>query len=646
MSEPAPATEALQLLKQFWGFNSFREGQERAVNAILGGRDTLVILPTGGGKSLCYQLPAILRDGLTLVISPLIALMEDQVKQLNGKGIRAASINSTMSMRQVEQHLVNARNNMYDLLYCSPERLETQIFQNELEQLSVSLVAIDEAHCISEWGHQFRPSYRRIREALQQLDDSVPWIALTATATPEVRKDILEMLALREPEIVIGGFNRPNLHWWVRHTERKREKLIEMVNRATRDPGPGLIYAGTRRSCEDLARLLRDNGHSAQAYHAGLSAEKRHEIQKAWLNDQLAWVVSTNAFGMGIDKKDCRYVFHYIMPASMEAYYQEAGRAGRNGQPAFPILLYKDSDFDRLSRLIKQNYPEKTELMRIYSALCDSLDLAVGSNMEEPEQVNLEDVSRRSELSEKRILAGLRILDQLGLVELITDYQPEIGVHFIIGQDSIADFISRTNNPAKGEFVDHLYRIFGPESLYKHQFLKLDYLTDKLQVSRNKIVKGLTVLQREQILMFEDRHNQPLVIIPEERTSSLPYSAQQLDWYRNILLEKLQMVLGYVHTRECRSKYIRTYFGETNVPRFCGKCDNCLARLQNNKKEIKAVDVRRCYELIEEEPKTAEKLVQYSGYSPGLVKHILEILLREELITNSEEDPTLFHICP
>ncbi len=645
MSESAPSTEALQILKQFWGFDSFREGQERAVNAVLEGRDTFVILPTGGGKSICYQLPAVLNDGLTLVISPLIALMEDQVKQLNVKGIRAASINSTQSMRQVEQHLVNARNNMYDLLYCSPERLETQIFQNELEQLHVSLIAIDEAHCISEWGHQFRPSYRRIRDAFQQLDESVPWIALTATATPEVRKDILEMLALQEPEIVVGGFNRPNLHWWVRHTERKREKLVEMVNRTKRDPGTGLIYAGTRRTCEDIARLLRDNGHTAQAYHAGLPADKRHQIQKSWLEDELTWVVSTNAFGMGIDKKDCRYVFHYMMPASIEAYYQEAGRAGRNGEPAFPILLFKDSDFQRLRGLIKHNYPEKTELTRIYSALCDSFDLAVGSNMEEAEQVNFEDIARRSELAEKRILAGLRILDQLGLVELITDYQPEIGVHFIIGQDSIADFISRTNNSAKGEFVDHLYRLFGPESQHKLQFLKLEYLTDKLQVSRNKIVKGLTVLQREQILNFEDRSNKPLIIIPEERSSTLPYSNQQLDWYRNILLEKLQMVRGYVQTRECRSRYIRTYFGETDVPRFCGKCDNCIARLPGNKKDVKAENVSRCYELIEQEPRTAETLVKYSGYSPHLVKHILEILLREELITNLADDPTLFQIC-
>ena len=643
MADPALSNEALIILKKYWGFDSFREGQGKAVSAILEGRDTFVILPTGGGKSLCYQVPAVLKDGLTLVISPLIALMEDQVSQLNARGIPAAAINSTQSMFDVEQHLVNARNNMYNLLYCSPERLESQIFQNELQQLPLSLVAIDEAHCISEWGHQFRPSYRKIRDSLQQIDPAVPWIALTATATPEVRKDILELLALREPEIVAGGFNRPNLKWWVGYTERKREKLIEMVKRAEREPGAGLIYTSTRRSTEDLARILRDNGFNAEAYHAGLPADKRQKIQNDWLHDNLTWVVSTSAFGMGIDKKDCRYVFHYVVPSSIEAYYQEAGRAGRDGAPAFPILLYKDADYHRIRGLIEHSYPGKEELNRIYSALCDSFDIAVGSEMEEAEQVGLSDLAHRSELPEKRILAGLRVLNQLGLIEMISNYQPEIGVQFLIGQESIGDFISNTQNTAKAEFVDHLYRLLGPESLHHRIFLKVDYLLDKLQMSKNKLVKGLTVLQREQFLLFEDRDNKPLVVLTEHRHDRLPYTAQQLEWYRNILLRKLQAVQGYANTRECRSRYIRMYFGETDVPRFCGKCDNCLNLLENGD-DIKAENVRRCYELISQSPSTSEDLVKYSGLSPGLVKHILKILLREELITDSSDDPGVFQI--
>ncbi|HKI47459.1 MAG TPA: C-terminal helicase domain-containing protein, partial [Balneolales bacterium] len=392
-----------------------------------------------------------------------------------------------------------------------------------------------------------------------------------------------------------------------------------------------------------LARILRDNGFKAEAYHAGLPAAKRQQIQKNWLDDNLTWVVSTNAFGMGIDKKDCRYVFHYMIPSSMEAYYQEAGRAGRDGEPAFPILLYKDSDYRRIRGLIEHSYPGKEELNRIYSALCDSFDIAVGSDMEEADQVDLHNLAHRSELSEKRILAGLRVLNQLGLIELISNYQPEMGIRFLIGQDSILDFISNTHNVAKSEFIDHLFRLFGPESLHQRIFLKVDYLRDKMGISKNKLLKGLTVLQREQILQFEDRANNPLVFLTDPRQERLPYTAQQLEWYRNILLQKLNAVQGYANTRECRSRYIRIYFGETDVPRFCGKCDNCLNLLEKDS-DIKAENVRHCYGLISNSPSTSEDLVKYSGFSPALVKHILKILLREELITDSADDPGVFRI--
>ncbi len=643
--EPPLLDNALAILKKFWGHDRFRDGQETAVLSVLEGKDTLIILPTGGGKSVCYQVPALLREGLTLVVSPLIALMEDQVKQLSGKGIRAAAINSMQSVREVEQHLINARNGMYDLLYCSPERLESSVFQHELSGLSLSLIAIDEAHCISEWGHQFRPAYRRIREALTDLDSSIPWMALTATATPEVRKDILEMLALRNPVVVAGGFDRPNLQWWVVETERKQEKLLEMVERASRNKDSGLIYTDTRRSSEDLARLLRDHGYQARSYHAGLPVTRRHDIQKAWLDDRLPWIVSTNAFGMGIDKDDCRYVFHYTMPASLEAYYQEAGRAGRSGKPAFPILLYQDPDFHRLQNIIKQNYPDKHRLNHLYATLCDSLEVPVGSNMEKAKPVGMAGLIQRSNLSEKEILAGLRLLNQLGLIELITDYQPELGVQFIIGQDAIIDFAATTLNRPKGDFVDRLYRLYGPESLHEYRFLKLEYLLDKLEISRNKLIKGIGVLQQEQILIFEEHNNAPLIALPEARYGSLPYSTGELESYRNILLEKLRFMQGYIHTKGCRSRYIRTYFGEENVPDFCGKCDNCRRRLQDQSiPEVKPQNIRLCYHLLKEKPRTARHLARDSGYSPKMIRHILEILLREELITDSPESPGLFSV--
>jgi len=326
MFEQAPKN-----LEKYWGYKSFRPGQDEAIRSVLEGRDTLVLFPTGGGKSLCYQVPATLLDGLTVVISPLVALMQDQVQQLKERGISATFINSTLSSWEIEQRLVNARNGMYKLLYCAPERLKTELWEAELPGLNIDLVAIDEAHCISEWGHDFRPSYREIRSSLEPVADSIRWIALTATATPEVRSDIIENLEFENPKIISKGFDRPNLKWWVVAAEKKKQKLLQAVQKAS-PKGSGLIYGGTRRNCEELAELIEDQlGIGTRAYHAGIEQLKRSEIQEQWLSGELPLVVATNAFGMGIDKADCRYVIHYQMPYSLEAYYQEAGRAGRDG---------------------------------------------------------------------------------------------------------------------------------------------------------------------------------------------------------------------------------------------------------------------------------------------------------------------------
>ena len=347
--------QALEHLKEFWGYESFREGQDIAVKSVFSKNETLVLFPTGGGKSLCYQVPATVYDGMTLVISPLVALMQDQVQQLEDLGISATFINNTIPFYEVEQRLVNARNGMYKLLYCAPERLGTELFQNEMLNLNIDLVAIDEAHCISEWGHDFRPAYRDIRTNLQSISNNVSWIALTATATPEVRNDILENLQFENPEIVSLGFTRPNLKWWVIETSKTKEKMIQGVVRGSKK-GDGLIYGGTRKNCEYWAEFFTKKGLKAEAYHAGIESEKRKQIQNRWIAGETPLVVATNAFGMGIDKPDCRYVIHETMPFSIEAYYQEAGRAGRDGKEAYPILYYKPSDYSQAKSRIDREW--------------------------------------------------------------------------------------------------------------------------------------------------------------------------------------------------------------------------------------------------------------------------------------------------
>ncbi|MEX1062976.1 MAG: RecQ family ATP-dependent DNA helicase, partial [Balneolaceae bacterium] len=386
-------------LHEHWGYSSFRPGQEEAVRAVLEGRDTLVLFPTGGGKSLCYQAPALVFDGLTLVISPLVSLMQDQVGQLNRAGIRATYINSTVRGFEVEQRLINARNNMYRLLYIAPERLETTLWQNLAPELPVSLVAVDEAHCISQWGHDFRPSYRRIRERLHPVHPGAGWIALTATATPEVRKDILHNLDFKNPAVVASGFQRPNLRWWVNETAQKKKQLIRSVSRGV-EKGSGIVYAGTRAGCEKIADLLNRKKIAARPYHAGISGELRQEIQKEWLEGTFPVVVATNAFGMGIDKADCRFVIHYDMPFTLEAYYQESGRSGRDGREAYPILLYKKSDYDTGKSRLLRSYPDLKTLEVLYDVVCDELNLAAGSEQEEAQPVSAGALATRSSLDE------------------------------------------------------------------------------------------------------------------------------------------------------------------------------------------------------------------------------------------------------
>lgn len=339
-----PLTRARKVLRTHWGYDSFRPGQDKVMEAVMSGKDTLVLFPTGGGKSLCYQVPALLLDGLTIVLSPLVALMEDQVHQLTSKGIRATFINSTLSRAEVEQRLVNARNGMYRLLYMAPERLKTELWRAEKPQLPIRLVAIDEAHCISEWGHDFRPSYRTIRHDMGELPEDTRWMALTATATPEVRKDLLQTLEFRDPVIVTGRFSRPNLQWWVQQTSKREDLFVRAVKKGI-EKGSGIVYANRRRDCEEWAQMFSRMGIPAKPYHAGLEATERSAIQQQWIQNEIPLVVATNAFGMGIDKPDCRFVVHHTLPLSLEAYYQEAGRAGRDGAESFPVLIFKKNRY-------------------------------------------------------------------------------------------------------------------------------------------------------------------------------------------------------------------------------------------------------------------------------------------------------------
>lgn len=617
-------------LQHYWGYDSFRSGQDEAIRSVLEGKNTLVLFPTGGGKSLCYQIPATVLDGLTVVISPLIALMQDQVEQLKNAGISATFINSTISTREIEQRLVNARNGMYNLLYCSPERLNTDLWKAELPNLKIDLVAIDEAHCISEWGHDFRPEYRQIHPAFEPIADRITWLALTATATPEVRDDICDNLGFVDPAIISRGFDRPNLKWWVSETPKKDEKLLRAVKKAS-EKGPGLIYAGTRRNCVELARKIeRYVGLRAKAYHAGMSAQARRQIQQEWIEGTVPLVVATNAFGMGIDKADCRYVIHYQLPFSLESYYQEAGRAGRDGSESFPLLLFKGEDAIIAEQRIKDSYPRPQQLQLVYDAICDHFELAVGAEHESAEEVSLKALKKRTRFPFRIIRSSLKVLNRLGVIELFDYITPQIGIHFIAGQDYLRGRIEDQQNLRKSTFIDTLYRQYGPEAFGEMKYLPFNYVQQKLDLSPNAVKKGLGVLQdQDHLLKYKIIGELPLVKLCVERQAKLRLNNAELEQHRRTLLEKLHYMKQYIQTEHCREAFIRRYFGEEDVSP-CGHCDNCLK--ENEHSYLSDSDLLQIKKSLCAEAKTFYQLRKEFGWSEGRIKQSLGHLMREERV--------------
>ncbi len=625
--------QAKQNLQKIWGYPDFRSGQDKAISSVLSGNETLVLFPTGGGKSLCYQVPATVLDGLTLVISPLVALMHDQVQQAKKLGIRATLINATISRRETEQRLINARNGMYKLLYVSPERLQTDLWQSELPNLNISLIAIDEAHCISEWGHDFRPPYRMIKESFSTYTKNPRWLALTATATPEVRHDIVSVLGFKNPNVIATGANRANLRWWVFNVEQKERKLLEIVKKAK---GSGLVYAGTRRACEELAELLTQKAIPTKAYHAGLTSDQRANIQQDWVDGKLPLVVATNAFGMGIDKPDCRYVIHYDIPYSIENYYQEAGRAGRDGALSYPMVLYKKSDEETSKSRMMRSYPDLDTINQVYSAICDSWHLAIGDVMEKIEAIDFDSVSKRSKKPIATVRQCLSLMEQFGVLNLQTYTKEQLGVQFLGTSEGIQDQIQRYNNPKKVRFADQVYRLFGFQAHEETVFLEMDYLCKKLEVSRNSLLKGIQILSREQLLNFTHWENQTLGQLIQERQKRIPVDVKRFNSHRSTLFAKLEKMHLFLKTKECRTRFIRIYFGDKNVPEFCGNCDYCL----NNKKASKTDLKNEIINLVREEPMSFGRLSETSGADEMKLKETLDFLVREGYLkadTSGEE---------
>lgn len=565
----ATITQARAALRERFGHAEFRPGQERAVESVLGGRDTLVILPTGGGKSLCYQVPALLLDGLTVVVSPLISLMKDQVDALVAKGIPATFINSSLSSGQVSDRLAKAQRGEIKLLYLAPERFDYGSAGQRIAAMGVSLLAIDEAHCISEWGHDFRPSYRRVRDIRTKLA-SPPTIALTATATPEVRRDIARVLGLSNPDVVLTGFDRPNLRWHIVRTKNDAEKDGTLVDVLKRHEGVAIVYAATRKTVDRVAHVLTRAGVRAEAYHAGLDDARRREVQDAFMSERVRAIVATNAFGMGIDKKNVRVVVHHAMPGSLEAYYQEAGRAGRDGATADCYLLHAFQDRFTHEFFIKAACPERDVVTAVYYAAC---------NRSAPDGSLALDTAglaaaAKGKISDREAEASLRILAAAGSVSTSEGSRNRAKVRMLATPERVRAELGADETLELG-LLRALWRA-SRGAIAEGAIVDLDALPPGLTGSSGATTV-LDALQSRQFVVWS-RVGEGMVVT--DRSAPLerwPIDWETLDRRRRAETSQLDVVQKYAYTNRCRRGFVLRYFGDPAATSRCEQCDNCLA---------------------------------------------------------------------
>ncbi|PSR00022.1 MAG: RecQ family ATP-dependent DNA helicase [Bacteroidetes bacterium QS_9_68_14] len=573
--EQAVAGRARALLERHWGHTAFRPGQAEAIAAARAGEDALVVLPTGGGKSVCYQVPALMMEGkrFALVVSPLIALMHDQVAALKARGIEAAFIDSTLSYRATEQRWTDAEHGRFDLLYVSPERLQSERFQARAGRLPVALLAVDEAHCVSMWGHHFRPDYRKIPEARAALGDP-PTMAVTATAPPEVRRDMAEGLALRDPREVITGFDRPNLVWSVFQTAQKRRRLRAVVQGVG---GAGLVYASTRRRVETYAAWLQGEGVAADYYHAGRDAEARAAVQADWQAGETRVVVATNAFGMGIDKADVRFVAHVDLPASLEAYYQQAGRAGRDGKRAHAVLLFQPSDAETRHALIESAHPTGREVNAVYTAVCNLGQVPLGSQPEVPLAIRPEAVEDLTGFSRGKVRSALQLLERAGAWTTRTSH-PRFGLlRFEQPADALRRRARAMENRALAGFLSELLRTVHAEAFARWRDVDLRLLARRTGLARPRLQRGLAFLQEQGVLRWRPPGQALEVELLEPRTRAYPVDQQTVRRARRRAERRLRDVRRYARSLVCRRRFLLAHFGEAAPPR-CGRCDVCLGR--------------------------------------------------------------------
>lgn len=613
-----------EILKQYWGYPAFRPLQEDIIESVLNGNDTLALLPTGGGKSICFQVPAMIMDGLCLVITPLIALMKDQVYQLQKRNISALAIYSGMSYREIDIALDNCINSQIKFLYVSPERLKTEVFLERVKKMNVSLLAVDEAHCISQWGYDFRPPYLEIAD-FRTFIPGINVIALTATATTQVREDIQEKLAFgKDSRFFVKSFARDNLSYSVRFEDQKEKKLLQILENVA---GSAVLYVRSRKKTKELAAFLQRERVSADFYHAGLSNEVRSQKQDRWINNQTRVMVSTNAFGMGIDKPDVRVVIHWDLPDNLEAYYQEAGRAGRDEKKAFAVVLINNNDVADLKSRVEQSFPSLDFMKKVYQSLANYLKIAVGSNLMVSYDFDIQDFTNSFQLPPFETYQALKKLESEGFLQLNESFSNPSKFYFNVDKRKLYEF--QVSNAEMDYFIKALLRIYGGELFTNFQFIYESQIAKMTRINEKQVCNKLNFLHESDIGTYIPKKENPQITFLTARydANKLPLDVKGLNQRRQIHLDKMKSVIKYVENdMRCRTQLLLDYFDEVSYTK-CGICDNCLKQKQNQTMDISKIR-EEIIALLIEKSLHPDELVQHFKNVP---ENQIIIIIRELL---------------
>lgn len=571
-----------QTLKKYWGFDHFRPLQEEIILSVLEKHDTLALLPTGGGKSLCFQVPGLVLGGTTLVISPLIALMNDQVQNLKKRGISAVAISAAMNFKEIDVALNNAALGHVQFIYISPERLQNEVFLQKLGHLPISLIAVDEAHCISQWGYDFRPSYLKIADLRAYFED-VKIIALTASATKAVVEDIQKQLAFAQQQVFKQSFARTNLRYVVQLEENKVNRLFKLISNIG---GSGLVYVRNRKKTVELANFLARHGFSAMAYHAGLKYEDRQNVQQQWLDNKVQVICATNAFGMGIDKPDVRFVVHVDLPESLEAYFQEAGRAGRDGKIAYSTIFFTRADQQRLRDNFQYAFPELEYIKQSYQAICNYYQVAVGAGQGMSVDFDIDRICKSYNLQPVLLYNSIRFLEKENYLSFVDGGFEPSKVLFLAGKEDIYQFEIR--NPKLEPLIKTLLRSYG--GLFENYvFINEKDLAYRVKTGAATITEQLTYLDQQQILSFVPQSALPKLVFMQDRiqTKYLEFNPENYHKLKTQYLERINSVIAYTDNDQlCRQVQLLMYFNEFNYV-DCGHCDVCIAKRPKDYEAVK-----------------------------------------------------------